>query len=85
MTRGRYYDQGVDAYWLDETDGEGTGVGDGVTRGVGAAVGQTKGVGAGVGGQIQSTRIPGAGRKPEMSQDPVTKFGYCASEGTKHW
>ena len=24
MTRGRYYDQGVDAYWLDETDGEGT-------------------------------------------------------------
>uniref|UniRef100_A0A7S2FY80 Glycoside hydrolase family 31 protein n=1 Tax=Haptolina brevifila TaxID=156173 RepID=A0A7S2FY80_9EUKA len=25
----RYYDQGVSAYWLDETDGEGTGVGDG--------------------------------------------------------
>ena len=63
----------------------GTCVGDGVMRGVGAAVGQTKGVGAGVGGQIQSTRIPGAGRKPETSQDPVTKFGYCASEGTKHW
>lgn len=25
----RYYDQGVTAYWLDETDGEGTGIGDG--------------------------------------------------------
>jgi len=25
----RYYDQGVSAYWLDETDGEGTGIGDG--------------------------------------------------------
>lgn len=25
----RYYDQGVSAYWLDETDGEGTGGGDG--------------------------------------------------------
>lgn len=27
--RPRYYAQGVAAYWLDETDGEGTGVGDG--------------------------------------------------------
>ena len=25
----RYYDQGVSAYWLDETDGEGTGIGNG--------------------------------------------------------
>jgi alpha-D-xyloside xylohydrolase len=25
----RYYDQGVTSYWLDETDGEGTGIGDG--------------------------------------------------------
>ena len=25
----RYYDQGVSSYWLDETDGEGTGVGNG--------------------------------------------------------
>jgi alpha-D-xyloside xylohydrolase len=25
----RYYDQGVSSYWLDETDGEGTGIGDG--------------------------------------------------------
>jgi len=25
----RYYDQGVNAYWLDETDGEGTVGGDG--------------------------------------------------------
>lgn len=25
----RYYDQGVSAYWLDETDGEGTGIADG--------------------------------------------------------
>jgi alpha-D-xyloside xylohydrolase len=25
----RYYDEGVSAYWLDETDGEGTGIGDG--------------------------------------------------------
>ena len=24
----RYYDQGVNAYWLDETDGEGTAGGD---------------------------------------------------------
>ena len=24
-----YYDQGVSAFWLDETDGEGTGIGDG--------------------------------------------------------
>ena len=30
MLKPRYYDQGVDAYWLDETDGEGTaGGGDG--------------------------------------------------------
>jgi len=29
MLKPRYYDQGVDAYWLDETDGEGTGIGDG--------------------------------------------------------
>lgn len=27
MLKPRYYDQGVDAYWLDETDGEGTGGG----------------------------------------------------------
>ena len=25
----RYFDEGVSAYWLDETDGEGTGIGDG--------------------------------------------------------
>jgi alpha-glucosidase (family GH31 glycosyl hydrolase) len=25
----RYFDQGVSAYWLDETDGEGTGIGNG--------------------------------------------------------
>ena len=25
----RYYSQGVSAYWLDETDGEGTGIADG--------------------------------------------------------
>ena len=25
----RYYDQGVSSYWLDETDGEGTGIGNG--------------------------------------------------------
>ena len=24
MLKPRYYDQGVDAFWLDETDGEGT-------------------------------------------------------------
>ena len=29
MLKPRYYDQGVSAYWLDETDGEGTGGGDG--------------------------------------------------------
>ena len=27
MLKPRYYDQGVDAFWLDETDGEGTGGG----------------------------------------------------------
>jgi alpha-D-xyloside xylohydrolase len=27
MLKPRYYDQGIDAYWLDETDGEGTGGG----------------------------------------------------------
>ena len=27
--KSRYFDQGVSAYWLDETDGEGTGGGDG--------------------------------------------------------
>ena len=26
----RYYEEGVSAYWLDETDGEGTGIGNGV-------------------------------------------------------
>ena len=29
MMQPNYYDQGVSAYWLDETDGEGTSVGDG--------------------------------------------------------
>ena len=29
LLRPHYYDQGVSAYWLDETDGEGTGGGDG--------------------------------------------------------
>jgi alpha-D-xyloside xylohydrolase len=29
MLKPRYFDQGVTAYWLDETDGEGTGGGDG--------------------------------------------------------
>jgi hypothetical protein len=29
MLKPRYYDQGVDSFWLDETDGEGTGGGDG--------------------------------------------------------
>jgi len=29
LLKPRYYDQGVSAYWLDETDGEGTGIGDG--------------------------------------------------------
>lgn len=39
MVRPRYYEQGVDAFWLDETDGEGTGGGGDGDHGYDTALG----------------------------------------------